>query len=80
MPYTLPTSAKAAFAIVPSDTVNFSGPVRGIYVGGAGNIAMFMTDGTSALFVGVTAGSILPIECYRVNATGTTATALLGLS
>jgi len=72
--------ARYAFPITPSDTVNLQATARGIYVGGAGNITAVMMDGTVVLFTAVPVGSILPVEVNRVNATGTTATALVGLA
>jgi hypothetical protein len=71
--------ASNAFAITPSDTVLFANDTRGIYVGGAGNITVLMQGGGVVLFTAVPAGTILPIRADRVNATGTTATALVGL-
>jgi len=68
-----------AFAITPSNSTDFDYVTRGIYVGGAGNIAAVMLDGSVVTFVGATAGSILPIRVSRVNSTNTTATNLVGI-
>lgn len=72
--------ARQAIAITPSDTTNISGGniMRGIYVGGAGNISIEVANGTVVLY-GAVAGSVLPVRTTRVNATGTTATNLVGL-
>ena len=67
------------FAITPSDSANFETPCDAIYVGGAGNLVAVMGDGSTVTFTGALAGTILPIKCKRVNATSTTATALVGL-
>lgn len=67
------------FAITPSDTVNFSFTVRGIYVGGAGAVVAVNEAGTAVTFAAVPVGTILPIRATRVNATSTTATNLVGL-
>jgi hypothetical protein len=72
--------ARAAFSITPHNSNNFPTPARGVYVGGAGNITALMMDGTVVLFTAVPVGTILPIECARINSTGTTATLLVGLS
>lgn len=74
-----PGSFHAAFAITPSDTVLFTRPVHGIYVGGAGNVTVLMKSGDVALFTAPPVGSILPVCAKRVNATGTSATALVAL-
>ncbi len=75
------TNAPAAsfFAITASDSTSFSYTVRGIYVGGAGNVAAVTEGGTAVTFTGVPAGTILPIRAIRVNSTNTTATSLVGL-
>jgi len=71
---------RGAVAVVPSDTVPFARNVcQGIYVGGAGNIAAVMSDGTVVTFTAVPVGTILPIQAVRVNATNTTATLMLAL-
>ena len=75
-----PTSpALDAFAITPSDSTDFAQVTRGVYVGGAGDVAAVMSDGTVVTFVGALAGSVLPIRAKRVNSTNTTATSLVGL-
>jgi hypothetical protein len=69
-----------AFVITPSDTVDFSqGTVRGIYVGGAGNVTLITPAGTTVLFTALPVGTFMPVLASRVKATGTTATALVGL-
>lgn len=67
-----------AVAVTPSDStvVDF----RGLYVGGAGNVAIKgKPGGTAVTFVGVLAGSVLPVRCTRVMSTNTTATSIVGL-
>jgi len=72
--------SKTFFAITPSDTVDFTnGAVKGIYVGGAGNVVAVNAAGVAVLFTAVPVGTILPIQAVRVNDTSTTATALVGL-
>lgn len=74
-----PDPADWAEAVTPSDSVSLSKPCRALYVGGAGNLALLMGDGTTVTFVGATAGSILPVRCLRVNSTSTTATNIVAL-
>ena len=52
---------------------------RGIYVGGGGDVAAVMADGTVLTFSAVPAGTLLPIRCKRINSTNTTATLMLAL-
>ena len=67
-------------AITPSDGSDIpNGPVRALWIGGAGNVAVQGASGTTVTFSGCTAGSILPITCARVMSTNTTATLIVGL-
>lgn len=71
--------ASDAFAVTPSDADYFAKPARALYVGGAGNVVVVTPGGNAITFVGVAAGSILPVRCYHVNSTSTTATSIVGL-
>lgn len=70
--------AKDAFAVTPSDVTVFSPEARGLYVGGAGNVAVVTKGGTTVTFTGVAAGTVLPIRVTKVMSTNTTATAIIG--
>lgn len=72
-------SAQDAIAITPSDTVDTTALCRGLFVGGAGAVSLVTLAGNTVAFTGLTAGSVLPVMFSRVNATGTTATLLVGL-
>ena len=74
-----------AFVIVPG-TSEFGNHTRGIYVGGAGDIVVVTVKDQEVFFSSVPAGTILPIRCKKVLATGTdspasttTATLMVGL-
>ncbi|MEQ1770388.1 MAG: hypothetical protein ABL879_11165 [Devosia sp.] len=71
--------AANAFAITPNDSTDLEELCRALYVGSAGNISVVLKLGATVTFVGVPAGSILPVRAVRVRATGTTAGSLLGL-
>jgi hypothetical protein len=71
--------AENFFSITPSDSVDLIRTPRAIYIGGAGNVVVRITGEASVTFQGLAAGTILPIRCDRVLATGTTATNLVGL-
>lgn len=82
---TLP--AKAVFtsypphaeAVTPSDSVNFD-VASTVYVGVTGNAAVipWYPDGATAVtFVGLPAGSTIPVLVRRVNSTNTTAASLV---
>lgn len=52
---------------------------RALYVGGAGDVAVTMEGGGNVTFVGVAAGTILPIAATALLNTGTTATSVVAL-
>ena len=66
------------FSITPSDTNNFVSIARSLYVGVAGDVAVVTPAGTVLVHKGVQAGAILPIMARRINATGTTASSIIG--
>lgn len=66
--------------VTPSDTVDLPwGPTEGIYVGGAGDVAVVRIDNEVVLFAGVAAGTTLKIVAKRINNTNTDATAIVAL-
>jgi hypothetical protein len=77
---TFPQYPAGAFSITPSDTVNLQN-VAVVYVGGAGDIKVTTANGDVVTFVGLVAGSVLPVQVLRVWAagSGTTATSLVGI-
>lgn len=72
-------TATDAIAITTSDTVDLPVIPRALYVGGAGDISVVTAAGRTVVIYGAVAGSVIPLQVQRVNATGTTATNLLGL-
>lgn len=72
------SSASGAFDIVPSDTTDLPSVTRAIMATDAGTVDIVMDDGSSATFT-LTEGQRLPIRARRVNATGTSATGLIGM-
>lgn len=66
-------------AVTPSDSTDFGSLTRGLYVGGAGDVVAVDNLGEAVTFTGVPAGTVLPIACRRVNATSTTASAIVAL-
>jgi hypothetical protein len=48
-------------------------------VGVGGNIVVIAPNDTSATFLSVPAGTVLPVQAKRVNSTSTTATNLIAL-
>lgn len=82
MPQTFSNHAgglSAPFAQLAAVTagVDLDTPSRGLYVGGAGDVAVTTIGGTTATFIDVPAGAVLPIRATRVESTGTTATNII---
>lgn len=53
---------------------------RALYVGTAGNVDVTTSGGDRAVFVGVQAGSILPVRAAIVHTGTTTASDIIGLT
>jgi hypothetical protein len=70
--------ATGVISITPSDATTLPA-TRGLYIGGAGNVAVLMSNGSTAVFLGVPVGTTLNLSVIKVLATGTTATAILAL-
>lgn len=66
-------------SVTPNDNVNLSRLTRAIYVGGAGDLNVDLEDGVTLLFVGIPAGSLLPLRARRIRSTSTTATNVVAL-
>ena len=69
---------KYAAAVTPHDSTNLAATTRALYVGSAGGNITAIVNGVAILFVAVPIG-ILPIQCTRVNSTGTTSTNIVAL-
>ena len=75
----VPRYPRKHFAITASDSVKFHKPTT-VYVGVTGNVAVKdWHSNTTVTYVGVPAGSTLPVEVEQVMATNTTATSLVGI-
>lgn len=72
--------ATNAFAITPADATDLAEVTRSIFVGGSGNVSVVMQSGQQVTFQGLVSGAFLPIRARRIRATGTTATAIVGLA
>lgn len=77
-----PGSLASAVTITKSDTTIYNPPLGGIYVGGAGNIAVVMAGDADltnpVVLTAVPVGTYLPINVKAVMNTNTTATLLIG--
>lgn len=74
----LDSRAENAAAVTPADS-DLAVTARALYVGGAGDVVVYMVGSTTAItFAGVAAGTILPIRVDQVRA-ATTATSIVAL-
>lgn len=71
-------SAYDARAVTKSDATVVP-TFRGLYVGGAGDVAIRMASGASITFVAVPVGSLMTVQGDMVLSTGTTATNIVAL-
>ena len=69
-------TATGGFTITKSDTARISKCY--VYVGGTGNVRVLTADGSDLTYVGVPAGTTLPMSVVKVFSTDTTATSMLG--
>ena len=76
----LTAPANNGVAITPDDATDLATIPRGLWIGGAGDLAVILKGDTVAVtLVGVPAGTLLPIRAARVKVTGTTATSIVAL-
>lgn len=75
----LSSPATHAFSITPADNANLPETTRALYVGGGGTLALRLQSGAEVTLAGVGQGTLLPLRADRVLATGTTASAIVGL-
>lgn len=68
-----------AFSIIPNDSLELTEVTRAVYVGQGGTLVVTTKEGTTVTFENVAAGGFLPLRLSKVLATGTTASALVGL-
>ena len=73
---TFPMFPGGATTFTNSNTVNLPTPSV-IYVGVTGDVMVPTAQGDDAVFVGVPAGSVIPVQVIRVWSTGTTASSML---
>jgi hypothetical protein len=71
-------SARRAAAVTLSDTAVIEN-TRALFVGAAGSVKVSMVEGGDVTFVGVSAGTVLPIQVVKVWSTGTSAASILAL-
>jgi hypothetical protein len=76
-PYSV-SSARRFADVSPHDT-NTIDEFKALYIGGDGNVVVVNSEGDEVTFIGLTAGSILPVYGIQVKDTDTTATNIVAL-
>ena len=71
--------AENAAAVTPNDSADLSNTARALYVGGGGNVKVTTAGGDTVTFVGIVAGSIIPVRVVRVFSGSTTATNIVSI-
>ena len=64
--------------IVPDDSTTYNPAIRWLWIGGAGDLAVTMVDGSTATFTVPVDGTRLPIAVTKVHA-ATNATSIVGV-
>ena len=72
------TDCRHAAAVTKDDTKHLE-CASFIYVGGDGNVNVYTAAHETVLFVGMSAGDILPVLCVKVMSTSTTATNMVAI-
>lgn len=75
----LVSPAADGVAVTPSDTADLAQTSRALYVGQGGDLSLVLASGRAVTLQGVPAGALLPLRARRVQATGTTAAAVVAL-
>ena len=71
---------QTAFAITPDNSMKFVRRARAFYVGVGGDVTVLTGAGDTVQLKDVPQGAVIPLEITRVNATGTTASSLVGFA
>nr|WP_298925250.1 hypothetical protein [uncultured Erythrobacter sp.] len=73
--------ARVAYSITPQDGVELSTSAKALYVGTGGDITFRAVGSeTDVVLRNVVSGTILPIRIAAIQATGTTAADMVGLT
>ncbi len=78
----LPSSVPAVslVSVTKSDSTVYSPPLRAVYVGTTGDVALLAANDSSPVtFTAVPAGTLLPVCAKKVMSTNTSASNLVGL-
>jgi hypothetical protein len=73
--------ASNCFAVVPDDLQDLPFLTKSLYIGADGNVTLRSAEGVADVtFTNLMAGTVLDLRVRAIRATGTTATAIVGLA
>jgi hypothetical protein len=72
--------ARRAFVVEPHDDDELAILPKALLIGGAGQITLRAVDSPDDVTFPVASGQVVPIRASHVRASGTTATAIIGLA
>jgi hypothetical protein len=75
----LNSPADNATEVTPNDTTPLAYVSRGLYIGVTGNLSVTMQGGGNVTFVGLPAGTVLPVRVTHVRSSSTTASSIINL-
>ena len=78
-PTSLTAPARDAVAVTPDDANDLPYLPRAVFVGQGGDVSVRLAGGATVVFQNVQGGSVLPLRAAGINATGTTAAAIVAL-
>ena len=70
--------AKYSATVIPSNVTNLDAPTTCLFIGVSGDVSVEMVGGMTQVYPNVPVG-ILPVQCTRVNFTGTTASGIVAM-
>lgn len=75
----LNSPADNATEVTPNDTTPLAYVSRALYIGVTGNLSVTMQGGGNVTFVGLPAGTVLPVRVTHVRSSSTTASSIINL-
>ena len=65
---------------ISSTNHQFAQNKSSLYIGGTGNVRLNMGNGEEVVFVGIQAGTVIPVFFNQIHQSGSTATSMLALN
>lgn len=69
-----------AVTVLPDDNTDLTFQTRAVLLGTGGDLAVMTAHGDTLTLAGLKSGVLYPLALHRIQATGTTATGIVGLA